>query len=91
MYFHVGPYTPYFGFGYMGMGSALIMWPPISNPLTNPITPPKPILRIAQAGIVINCEEQMRMMIILKENITLGCHKSFLLKNCTMNKGANHP
>jgi hypothetical protein len=30
------------------------MWPPISNPLANPITPPKPISRIAQIGIVIN-------------------------------------
>jgi hypothetical protein len=54
MYFHVGPYTPYFGSIYRGIGSAPTMWPPMFNPLTNPIAPPKPILKIAQARIVIN-------------------------------------
>ncbi len=39
------------------MGSAPTMWPPMSHPLTNPIAPSKPILRIAQARIVINREE----------------------------------
>jgi hypothetical protein len=34
---------------------------------------------------------QMKMMIIPKESTTLGCHKLFLPKNCTMNEGANHP
>jgi hypothetical protein len=35
MYLHVGPCTPYFGFGYGGIRSAPIMWHPISNPLVN--------------------------------------------------------
>jgi len=29
---HVGPCTPYFGFGYGGIRSAHKMWLPISNP-----------------------------------------------------------
>jgi hypothetical protein len=48
MYPHVGLYTPYFGFGYKGVRSDPIMWPPISNPLTNPMTSLKLVLRIAQ-------------------------------------------
>jgi hypothetical protein len=36
MYPHVGPYIPYFGSSYQGIGSVPIMWPPMSNPLTNP-------------------------------------------------------
>ncbi len=36
MYSCVGPYTPYIGFGYEGIGSALTMWSPMSDPLTNP-------------------------------------------------------
>jgi hypothetical protein len=52
MYLHVGPYTPYFGFEYGSIGSAPTMWPPMSNPLPNFISPPKPILGIAQVGIV---------------------------------------
>jgi hypothetical protein len=45
MYPHVGPYTPYFCYGYEGM-SAPTMWPPMSNPLANPIVLPNPILGI---------------------------------------------
>jgi hypothetical protein len=36
MYFHVGFYTPYFGYGYKGIRNVRTMWPPISDPLTNP-------------------------------------------------------
>jgi hypothetical protein len=28
MFFYVGPYTPYFEYGYNKMGSILAMWPP---------------------------------------------------------------
>ncbi len=35
MYPHVGPYTPYFGFGYGGIKGVPTMWPPMSNPLAN--------------------------------------------------------
>jgi len=59
MYPHVRPYTPYFGYGYRGIRSAPTMWPPMSNPLANPIAPPKLVLKIAQAGIVINHEEPL--------------------------------
>jgi len=31
------------------------MWPLMSNPLTNPTTSPKSILRIVSIGIVIDC------------------------------------
>jgi hypothetical protein len=47
IYFHVGPYTPYFGFSYEGIRSVPTMWPPRSNSLANPTTPLKPISRIA--------------------------------------------
>jgi len=47
MFLHVGPYAPYFGSSYGGIGSALVMWFPISNPLVNMITPFKPILGVA--------------------------------------------
>jgi hypothetical protein len=47
MYPHVGPYTPYFGYGYKGIRSAPTMWPPMSNPLANPTTLPNPNLGIA--------------------------------------------
>ncbi len=52
MYPHVGPYTPYFGYVYEGIMSVFTMWPPKSDPLTNPTTPPKLVLGIAQIGIV---------------------------------------
>jgi hypothetical protein len=54
MYLRVGPYTPYFGFGYRGIGGVPIMWPPMSNPLVNPTSSPKPISIIIQVGIVTN-------------------------------------
>jgi hypothetical protein len=57
MYPHVGPCTPYFGFGYGGIGSVPTMWPPISNPLANFIAPPKLVLGITQVGIIIDCKE----------------------------------
>jgi len=47
MYPHVGPYTPYFGSSYKGIKSDCTMWPPMSDPLVCPTTPPKLILRIA--------------------------------------------
>jgi hypothetical protein len=57
MYPHVGPYTPYFGSSYQGIASVPIMWYPMSNLLTNPMAPSKPISGIAQAGIVTNRKE----------------------------------
>jgi hypothetical protein len=57
MYLHVGPYTPYVGFGYGGIRGVLTMWPPMSNPLVNPMASPKLVSRIAQTEIVTNCRE----------------------------------
>jgi hypothetical protein len=57
MYLHVGPYTPYFGYGYGGIGSVPTMRPPMSDPLANPRHHQKPILGIAQDGIVTNRED----------------------------------
>ncbi len=57
MYIHVGPSTPYFGYGYWGIWSVPIMWLPMSNPLTNPVAPPKLVSRITQARIVTNYRE----------------------------------
>ncbi len=37
IYSHVRPYTPYFGSGYRGIKGVPTMWPPMSNPLTNPM------------------------------------------------------
>ncbi len=59
MYPHVEPYTPYFGFGNGDIMNFPIMWPSMSNPVTNPIAPPKPILGIAQIGIVIDRGETL--------------------------------
>jgi hypothetical protein len=59
MYPHVGPYTPYSGFGYGGIRNTPTMWPPMSNPLTNLTTPPRSILRVAQVGIVIDYGEPL--------------------------------
>jgi hypothetical protein len=56
---YVGPYTSYFGFSYGGMGSALIIWPLMSDPLTNLTAPPKLILGVTQVGIVIDCGEPL--------------------------------
>jgi hypothetical protein len=57
------------------------MWLPMSNLLPNFITPPKPILGSLQ----------MKTMIHLKENTTLGCQELFLLENHAMNEKADHP
>ncbi len=57
MYFQVGPYTPYFGFGYRGIKNVPTMRPPMFDPLINPMASPKPILKIAQIEIVTNYEE----------------------------------
>jgi hypothetical protein len=57
MYPHVGPHTPYFGYGYGGIGNVPIMWPLMSDPLFNPMTSPKPIWEIAQIGIIIDLGE----------------------------------
>jgi hypothetical protein len=59
MYPHVGTYTPYFGFGYGGIGRVPILWPPMFNPFANPIAPPQPILGIAQIGVVIDHKEPL--------------------------------
>jgi hypothetical protein len=57
MYPYVGPYTPYFGFGYVGIKGVPIMWPPMSNPLVNPMASPKLVSGITQIEIVTNCRE----------------------------------
>jgi hypothetical protein len=59
MYPHVGLYTPYFGFGYKGIRNDPTMWPPISNPLTNPMTSLKLVSIIAQVGIIKDCGEPL--------------------------------
>jgi hypothetical protein len=59
MYPHVGTYTPYFGFGYGGIGRVPIVWPPMFNPLANPITPPQPVWGIAQTRVVIYHKEPL--------------------------------
>jgi hypothetical protein len=59
MYLRVGHFTPYFDYGYEGIRNVLTMWLAISNPLANPITPAKPISKIAQTGIVINGREPL--------------------------------
>jgi hypothetical protein len=59
MYLHVGTYTPYFGSGYGGIRSVLIVWPPMSNPLVNPTTPPQLVLGIAQTKVVTNHREPL--------------------------------
>jgi hypothetical protein len=46
MYLHVGPYTPYFGFGYEGVKGVPTMWPPMSDPLANLTASQKPVPRI---------------------------------------------
>jgi hypothetical protein len=57
MYFHVGPYTPYFYSGNGGIKNVPTMWLPMFNPLINPTTPPKLIFGITQVGIVTNHRE----------------------------------
>jgi hypothetical protein len=59
MFLHIGPYIPYFGFGYSGIGSVFIMWPPMSNPFANIMAPPKLVLGVAQIGVVTNHEEPL--------------------------------
>ncbi len=51
MYPHVGPYTPYFGYGYEGITNVPTVWPPMFNPLANPTTLPNPILGIDKLGL----------------------------------------
>jgi hypothetical protein len=87
MYIHVGPYTPYFGFGYGGVGGVPTMWPPLSDPLANPMISPKLVPGIIQVGIVTNCRKPLDE----DEDTSLGCHESFLLQNCTMTKREDHP
>jgi hypothetical protein len=89
MYLHVGPYTPYFAYGYGGIRSAPTIWPLMSNPLTNPMAP-KLVLGIAQTKIITNCREPSdENNDYSQKNTTLGCHESFLLENRTMNKNAD--
>jgi hypothetical protein len=54
MFPHVGPYKPYFGYGYSGMGSVPTMWLLMFSPFVKITTTPKPIFRITQATVVIN-------------------------------------
>jgi hypothetical protein len=59
MYPHVGPYTPYFCFGYGGIVSVLTIWPPMSDPLIVPTALPKLVSGIAQTRIVRDREEPL--------------------------------
>jgi hypothetical protein len=59
MYIHVGPYTPYFGFGYGGVRGVPTMWTPLSDPLVNPMISAKPFLGIVQVGIVTDYGEPL--------------------------------
>ncbi len=77
MYLHVGTYIPYFGFSYGGIGSAPTMWPLMSNPLANLMAPPKPILGVSQAKIVIDCKET------LDEDDVFLERKHYNAKNCS--------
>jgi hypothetical protein len=45
--------------GYKGIESVATMWPPMFDPLTNPMASPKPISRIAQVGIITNHGEPL--------------------------------
>ncbi len=72
----VGPYIPYFCFGYGGIKSAPIMWPPMSNPLTNPTTPPKLVLEITQDEVVTDHMEPLgEDDDFFKKKTTLGCQE----------------
>jgi hypothetical protein len=68
MFLHVGPYRPYFGFGYSGMGSVPTMWLPMSSPFINITTTPKPIFGVAQAKVVIDNGECFTNDDIYKHN-----------------------
>jgi hypothetical protein len=57
MFLHVGPYISYFCSSYGGIGSVLVMWPPMFDPLTNISTSPNPVLGVAQVEIVANHRE----------------------------------
>jgi hypothetical protein len=46
MYPCVGPYTPYFGFGYRAIKSVLIMLPLVFDPLAKPMASPKLVSEI---------------------------------------------
>ncbi len=47
MFPFVGPYPPFFGFGYNGMRNVPTMWPLMFGPSANIITAPKPISKVA--------------------------------------------
>jgi hypothetical protein len=59
MFSPIGPYTPYFGSSYSGIGSVLAMWPPIYSPFVNITTTPKLVLQVAQARVVIDHGEPL--------------------------------
>jgi hypothetical protein len=59
MFPHVGPNRPYFGYGYIGMGSVPTMWLPMSSPFINITTAPKPIFGVAQTKVVIDNGEAL--------------------------------
>lgn len=47
MFPFVGPYPPFFGFGYNGMGSVPTMWPLMFGPFANIIAAPKLVSGVA--------------------------------------------
>ncbi len=51
MYPHVEPYTPYFGFGNTDIGSVPTMWPSMSNPLANLVTPQSQFWELHKLGL----------------------------------------
>jgi len=68
------------------------MGPPIFDPLVNITAPPKLILGVAQALIIIDHKELLdEDDDSSQKNTTLRCHELYLSLNHTMNEGANHP
>ncbi len=54
IFFHVGPYTPYFGVSYDGIGNVHVLWPLMFDRVINIMAPPQLIQGVAQVGIVTN-------------------------------------
>jgi hypothetical protein len=40
IFFHVGPYTPYFGVSYDGIGNVHVLWPLMFDRVINIMAPP---------------------------------------------------
>jgi hypothetical protein len=76
IYFHVKPYTSYFGSSYMGLRGVPIMWTLMFDLIANPTISPKLVMGIIQTRIVTNHGEPSDK----DEDYSMKKHKSFLLK-----------